>query len=120
VLGNASPSPQGREDANFRKPHGMKKNKKYNLLLLEFIRLYNNLLCISHGIFDLIKFSNSNTRRHPEPRIPPDSRSVQILYRISGMLNESNRSHIGDGTFQNSLHWYKWESSVPGHFCKRD
>ena len=44
-----------------------------------------------------------HTRRHPEPRIPPDSRSVQILYRISGMLNESNRSHIGDGTFQNSL-----------------
>ena len=36
-------------------------------------------------------FSNRNTRRHPEPRIPPASRSVQILYRISGMLNESNR-----------------------------
>ena len=52
-------------------------------------------------------FSNMNTRRHPEPRIPPDSRSVQILYRISGMLNESNHSHIGDGTFQKSLHWYK-------------
>jgi len=58
-----------------------------------------------YHIFVYVKlFSNMNTRRHPEPRIPPDSRSVQILYRISGMLNESNRSHVGDGTFQNSLH----------------
>ena len=52
-------------------------------------------LFISECHFEI---SNTNTRRHPEPRIPPDSRSVQILYRISGMLNESNRSHIGDGT----------------------
>ena len=43
------------------------------------------------SVYDFIYFSNRNTRRHPEPRIPPDSRSVQILYRISGMLNESNR-----------------------------
>ena len=45
-------------------------------------------------------FSITYTRRHPEPRIPPDSRSVQILYRISGTLNESNHSHIGDVRFR--------------------
>ena len=54
------------------------------------------------------------TRRHPEPRIPPDSRSVQILYRISGMLNESNRSHIGDVRFR--IHYIDTNGNrkVPG------
>ena len=47
--------------------------------------------CSFYNCFHCFNFSNRNTRRHPEPRIPPDSRSVQILYRISGMLNESNR-----------------------------
>ena len=75
------------------------------------------LLCLEGGD---TKFSNRNTRRHPEPRIPPDSRSVQILYRISGMLKESNLSHIGDGTSHALLHWHKWESSVPRYFCNRD
>ena len=98
-----SPSPRGEGKWFLRKPHGMKLYKNYYLH------------CVHIWIF-----SNRNTRRHPEPRIPPDSRSVQILYRISGMLNESNHSHIGDDTFHNSLRWCKWESSVPGHFCKRD
>ena len=53
-----------------------------------FIYLYRAFVLFDSVAFE---FSNTNTRRHPEPRIPPDSRSVQILYRISGMLNESNR-----------------------------
>jgi len=61
-------------------------------------------------------------------RIPEDilnqeflqTRSVQILYRISGMLNESNHSHVSDGTSHALLHWHKWESSVPRYFCNRD
>ena len=49
------------------------------------------LLLIVVSFCFIFLFSINFTRRHPEPRIPPDSRSVQILYRISGMLNESNR-----------------------------
>ena len=120
MLGNASPSPQGREDENFRKSHGMKIYKNNNLYSRSDLFFFFVIISPHYQIQAFIKFSIKNTRRHPEPRIPPDSRSVQILYRISGMLNESNHSHIGDGTFHNSLRWYKWESSVPGHFCKRD
>ena len=91
VIGNSSPSPQGREDKSFRKSHGMKiyKNLKllfYNIyvLLLFLFFMFVSVILIALLILFL-------PRRHPEPRIPPDSRSVQILYRISGMLNESNR-----------------------------
>ena len=88
----------------------MKNTKNENL----FIIFINTILLIASGlclnIFIAFVYNINFTRRHPEPRIPPDSRSVQILYRISGMLNESNRSHIGDGTSHALLHWHKWES----------
>ena len=88
----------GREDENFRKSHGMKIYKNETL---HYYFIYD-FFCFFYYkysfVFQLFLFSNRNTRRHPEPRIPPASRSVQILYRISGMLNESNHSHIGDDT----------------------
>ena len=102
VVAKKSPLPPRGEGKWFlRKPHGMKIYKNLNFTFILFLCSYyffNGFFVCS--FFVLLFFSNRNTRRHPEPRIPPDSRSVQILYRISGMLNESNHSHIGDGTFQ--------------------
>jgi len=112
------PFPAGKGRWNFPKSTRNEIiNNKILIILLLFIYFLNMkyLICLIYFLF-----SNTYTRRHPEPRIPPDSRSVQILYRISGMLNESYRSHIGDGTFHNSLRWYKWESSVPGKFFMND
>ena len=88
----------------------MKKYKNFILYLLILLFYVLILILVCLILLRLNFFSNNNTRRHPEPRIPPDSRSVQILYRISGMLNESNHSHIGDGTSHALLHWHKWES----------
>ena len=77
----------------------MKQNKNLNFYISFHIFFVCFVLLFGRFIVGHHLFSNMNTRRHPEPRIPPDSRSVQILYRISGMLNESNRSHIGDVRF---------------------
>ena len=67
------------------------KNKTFIIfrIFFTFLSIAYHCLCV----FSVIYFSNMNTRRHPEPRIPPDSRSVQILYRISGMLNERSFTH---------------------------
>ena len=79
------------------------RNKIFSILFF----IWFTFVILFFSIVSFHYFSNTNTRRHPEPRIPQDSRSVQILYRISGMLNESNRSHIGDGTSHALLHWHK-------------
>ena len=87
------PFPAGKGRWKFPKITRNETNKKILLLLF----YYFNFAVITLWAFVCLcvfyqhLFSNRNTRRQPEPRIPPDSRSVQILYRISGMLNESNR-----------------------------
>ena len=66
--------------------------KILSFLFYVFFLFFVIVLCFL--FFMITRFISINfTRRHPEPRIPPDSRSVQILYRISGMLNERSFTH---------------------------
>ena len=86
-----SPSPRGGREVIFAKTTRNETYKNYYYLQnLHVCIIACHVFLIAYLIY---KFSIMYTRRHPEPRIPPDSRSVQILYRISGMLNERSFTH---------------------------
>ena len=94
------PFPAGKGRWKFPKSTRNENNKKFISLLFISFYIFGYFVIGRRFFCFIFLFSINFTRRHPEPRIPPDSRSVQILYRISGMLNESNRSHIGAVRFR--------------------
>ena len=101
MVAKSFPSLRGEGNKIFSENHTKLKNIKNETFIYVMIfakQLHQILLIVS--VIQVCVSNINFTRRHPEPRIPPDSRSVQILYRISGMLNESHHSHIGDVRFR--------------------
>ena len=99
----------GRDDGNFRKPHKMKSDLGLFRFLFFSFHCFIFLICLWFFRFYYYFYPKTSWTKNSS-RLALCANSLQNFWDVERIESFTHRWC----TFHNSLHWHKWESSMPG------